>query len=134
LGTAAAVGAAAADAAAVIGGIALADDLPRCWGQILLQPAFYPPRSSCLDRHRADGRLITGCIGAGGGFIIAPALMSAGSRAFSRWDRPVPHLRQGIMAASSTQIATFRSRWRGVPDRAVIGATCGGILNRWLYD
>ena len=40
--------------------------------------------------------LITGCIGAGGGFIITPALMAAGVKGILAVGyRPVPYFRQG---------------------------------------
>ena len=65
---------------AVVGGIALADDLPdMLGGKTAYSPAFYT--TTIFLASIAVGvvaGLITGCIGAGGGFIIAPALMSAG--------------------------------------------------------
>jgi uncharacterized membrane protein YfcA len=81
--------------------------------------------------------LITGCIGAGGGFIIAPALMSAGIK--------------GILAVGTDLFHIFAKAIMGsvihrklgnvsVPLAvvfligAIVGSTCGGILNRWLYD
>jgi len=81
--------------------------------------------------------LITGCIGAGGGFIIAPALMSAGIR--------------GIMAVGTDLFHIFAKAIMGsVIHRklgnvsvglaavfligAIIGATVGGVINRTLYE
>ncbi|HKI80315.1 MAG TPA: sulfite exporter TauE/SafE family protein, partial [Pseudodesulfovibrio sp.] len=81
--------------------------------------------------------LITGCIGAGGGFIIAPALMSAGIK--------------GILAVGTDLFHIFAKAIMGsVIHRklgnvsvslavvfligAVVGATAGGILNRVLYE
>ncbi len=81
--------------------------------------------------------LITGCIGAGGGFIIAPALMSAGIK--------------GILAVGTDLFHIFAKAIMGsvihrklgnisVPLAlifligAMIGATCGGVLNRVLYE
>ncbi|MFH1574093.1 MAG: sulfite exporter TauE/SafE family protein, partial [Acidobacteriota bacterium] len=61
-------------------GFVLADDLPGVLGgKEAYSPAFYTPFIffvSILVGLCAG--LITGCIGAGGGFIITPALMSAG--------------------------------------------------------
>ncbi|MCG2758097.1 MAG: sulfite exporter TauE/SafE family protein, partial [Desulfobacteraceae bacterium] len=81
--------------------------------------------------------LITGCIGAGGGFIIAPALMSAGIK--------------GILAVGTDLFHIFAKAIMGsiihrklgnvsVPLAivfligAIIGATAGGIINRVLYE
>jgi uncharacterized membrane protein YfcA len=81
--------------------------------------------------------LITGCIGAGGGFIIAPALMSAGIK--------------GILAVGTDLFHIFAKAIMGsvmhrklgnvsVPLAVVfligsiIGATAGGVVNRVLYE
>jgi uncharacterized membrane protein YfcA len=81
--------------------------------------------------------LITGCIGAGGGFIIAPALMSAGIK--------------GILAVGTDLFHIFAKAIMGsvihrklgnvsVPLALVFiigaigGATGGGLLNRYLYE
>jgi len=81
--------------------------------------------------------LITGCIGAGGGFVIAPALMSAGIK--------------GILAVGTDLFHIFAKAIMGsvihrklgnvsVPLAlvfligAIIGATVGGIINRVLYE
>jgi uncharacterized membrane protein YfcA len=81
--------------------------------------------------------LITGCIGAGGGFIIAPALMSAGVK--------------GILAVGTDLFHIFAKAIMGsvihrklgnvsVPLAftfligAIAGATGGGIINRVLYQ
>ena len=81
--------------------------------------------------------LITGCIGAGGGFIIAPALMSAGIK--------------GILAVGTDLFHIFAKAIMGsvihrklgnvsVPLAAVfligaiVGATLGGLINRGLYE
>jgi uncharacterized membrane protein YfcA len=81
--------------------------------------------------------LITGCIGAGGGFIIAPALMSAGIK--------------GILAVGTDLFHIFAKAIMGsVIHRklgnvnvllaviflvgAIAGATGGGAINRVLYE
>ncbi len=81
--------------------------------------------------------LITGCIGAGGGFIIAPALMSAGVK--------------GIMAVGTDQFHIFAKAIMGTVLHkklgnvsialaivfilgSIIGATTGGYINRTLYS
>lgn len=81
--------------------------------------------------------LITGCIGAGGGFVIAPALMSMGVR--------------GIMAVGTDQFHIFAKAIMGTVIHkklgnvnialaiafligSVGGATVGGYINRTLYN
>src|SRR5574340_1736133 len=81
--------------------------------------------------------LITGCIGAGGGFITTPALMSAGIK--------------GILAVGTDLFHIFAKAIMGsvihrklgnvsVPLAvvfligAMIGATLGGLINRGLYE
>lgn len=81
--------------------------------------------------------LITGCIGAGGGFIITPALMAAGVK--------------GIMAVGTDTFHIFAKAIMGTTVHkklgnvslglavtfvvgSAIGATVGGYLNRAVYD
>jgi hypothetical protein len=81
--------------------------------------------------------LITGCIGAGGGFIITPALMAAGVK--------------GIMAVGTDTFHIFAKAIMGTTVHkklgnvslglavafvcgSAIGATVGGYLNRAMYD
>jgi uncharacterized protein len=128
---------------AVVGGIAFADQvsdsLPAMiGGKSAYSPSFY----STLIFVASIGigvmaGLITGCIGAGGGFIIAPALMSAGIK--------------GILAVGTDLFHIFAKAIMGsvihrklgnisVPLAmvfligAILGATLGGVINRSLYD
>lgn len=81
--------------------------------------------------------LITGCIGAGGGFIIAPALMSAGVKGILAVGTDLFHIfAKAIMGSvlhrklgniSVSLAGTFLVG-------SLIGATLGGMLNRYLYD
>ncbi|WP_373501369.1 sulfite exporter TauE/SafE family protein [Desulfococcus sp.] len=127
----------------ILGGIAFADQVGDVMphflgGKKAYSPAFYSPfifGASILIGLGAG--LITGCIGAGGGFIIAPALMSAGIK--------------GILAVGTDLFHIFAKAIMGsvihrklgnvsVPLAvifligAIIGATCGGIINRVLYE
>ncbi|MBW1792038.1 MAG: sulfite exporter TauE/SafE family protein [Deltaproteobacteria bacterium] len=128
----------------LIGGIAfaggeIAGGLPDVLGgKKAYSPAFYTPTifiASILVGLGAG--LITGCIGAGGGFIIAPALMSAGVK--------------GILAVGTDLFHIFAKAIMGsvlhkklgnvnVPLAAIFligaigGATAGGMLNRYLYE
>jgi len=81
--------------------------------------------------------LITGCIGAGGGFIIAPALMSAGVKGILAVGTDLFHIfAKAIMGSvlhkklgniSVPLAVTFLIG-------AIVGSTLGGMLNRYLYD
>ena len=124
---------------AVVGGIAFADDLPdMLGGKSSYSPAFYSTAIflASIGIGIMAG-LITGCIGAGGGFIIAPALMSAGIK--------------GILAVGTDLFHIFAKAIMGsvihrklgnisVPLAvvfligAIIGSTLGGIINRGLYE
>jgi uncharacterized membrane protein YfcA len=101
-------------------------------------PAFYSTGILILSILVGLGAgLITGCIGAGGGFIIAPALMSCGIK--------------GILAVGTDLFHIFAKAIMGsVIHRklgnvnvslavvfligAILGATLGGLINRVLYD
>jgi uncharacterized membrane protein YfcA len=81
--------------------------------------------------------LITGCIGAGGGFVIAPALMSAGIRGILAVGTDLFHIfAKAIMGSvihrklGNVNIPLALTFLLG----AIAGATCGGIINRVLYD
>jgi len=128
---------------AILGGIAFADQIGGALpdflgGKEAYSPAFYSTGifvASILIGIIAG--LITGCIGAGGGFVIAPALMSAGIK--------------GILAVGTDLFHIFAKAIMGsvihrklgnisVPLAAVfligaiIGATAGGLINRVLYE
>ncbi|MBU0946919.1 MAG: sulfite exporter TauE/SafE family protein [Proteobacteria bacterium] len=127
----------------ILGGMAFASGdmsgLPDViGGKSSYTPAFYTPAiffASILVGVAAG--LITGCIGAGGGFIIAPALMSVGVK--------------GILAVGTDLFHIFAKAIMGsvlhkklgnisVPLAftfligAIGGATAGGVLNRYLYE
>ncbi|HUV49963.1 MAG TPA: sulfite exporter TauE/SafE family protein [Anaerolineae bacterium] len=128
---------------AILGGIAFADQIGGALPALLggkkaYSPAFYSTGIFVVSILIGMGAgLITGCIGAGGGFIIAPALMSAGIK--------------GILAVGTDLFHIFAKAIMGsvihrklgnvsVPLAmvfligAIIGATAGGILNRVLYE
>jgi len=127
----------------ILGGIAFADQIGGALPDILggkkaYSPAFYSNAIFLVSILIGVGAgLITGCIGAGGGFIIAPALMSAGIK--------------GILAVGTDLFHIFAKAIMGsVLHRklgnisiglafvfligAMIGATVGGIINRVLYE
>jgi uncharacterized membrane protein YfcA len=81
--------------------------------------------------------LITGCIGAGGGFVIAPALMSAGVRGILAVGTDLFHI---FAKAIMGSVIHRRLGNVNVPLAlvfllgAILGATGGGVLNRVLYE
>ncbi|MBU2513978.1 sulfite exporter TauE/SafE family protein [bacterium] len=127
----------------IVGGVAIASDVSgiipeSLGGKKAYSPAYFTPGiffASILIGLGAG--LITGCIGAGGGFIIAPALMSAGIK--------------GILAVGTDLFHIFAKAIMGsvmhkklgnisVPLAvlfligAIAGATGGGTINRLLYE
>ena len=127
----------------IIVGVAFADEIGTAMPDLLggkkaYSPAFYNTFIFIVSIAIGMGAgLITGCIGAGGGFIIAPALMSAGIK--------------GILAVGTDLFHIFAKAIMGsvihrklgnvsVPLAAVfligaiVGATAGGIINRVLYE
>jgi len=81
--------------------------------------------------------LITGCIGAGGGFIIAPALMSLGVKGIMAVGTDLFHI-----FAKAIMGSTIHRKLGNIAVRvavvfvigSVIGATVGGAINRALYE
>jgi len=80
--------------------------------------------------------LITGCIGAGGGFIITPALMSAGVRGILAVGTDMFHIfAKAIMGTAvhrklgNVSVALAVTFVAG----SIIGVTCGGTINRAVY-
>lgn len=127
----------------LLGSIAFADQIGGALPELLggkkaYSPAFYSTGIFIVSILIGMGAgLITGCIGAGGGFIIAPALMSAGIK--------------GILAVGTDLFHIFAKAIMGsvihrklgnvsVPLAvvfligAIIGATVGGLINRVLYE
>ncbi len=81
--------------------------------------------------------LITGCIGAGGGFIIAPALMTIGVKGILAVGTDLFHIfAKAIMGTAvhkklgNVNVSLAIAFLVG----SILGATGGGFLNRMLYD
>lgn len=127
----------------ILGGVAFADQLSGTLDQFIggkkaYSPAFYTTGIFLASIAIGLGAgLITGCIGAGGGFIIAPALMSAGIK--------------GILAVGTDLFHIFAKAIMGTVIHrklgnvsvslalvflvgAIAGATSGGVINRTLYE
>jgi uncharacterized membrane protein YfcA len=127
----------------VIGGIAFAEEVAGALpssigGKTAYTPAFYTNVIffASIGVGLCAG-LITGCIGAGGGFIIAPALMSAGVKGILAVGTDLFHIfAKAIMGSilhrklgniSVSLAITFLIGSIG-------GATLGGWLNRAIYE
>lgn len=128
---------------AILGSLAFADQISGAMPDLLgdknaYSPAFYSTGifiASILIGICAG--LITGCIGAGGGFIIAPALMSAGIKGILAVGTDLFHIfakaimgsvihkKLGNISISLALVFLIGS---------MIGATLGGIINRVLYE
>lgn len=107
-------------------------------GKKAYAPAFYTPGifiASMLIGLCAG--LITGCIGAGGGFIITPALMSAGIKGILAVGTDLFHI-----FAKAIMGTTIHRKLGNVSVALAIaflvgsmgGVFAGGILNRWIYE
>lgn len=127
----------------VLGGIALADDITNVLPDLLggkkaYSPAFYSVGIFIMSILIGVGAgLITGCIGAGGGFIIAPALMSAGIKGILAVGTDLFHIfAKAIMGSvihrklGNVSVALAVVFLIG----AIFGATLGGVINRVLYE
>ncbi len=127
----------------LIGGIVFADniaaELPKyLGGKTAYSPSFFTTGIfvSSIFIGLCAG-LITGCIGAGGGFIIAPALMSAGIKGILAVGTDLFHIfakaimgsvlhkKLGNISVSLAIIFLIGS---------MFGATLGGWINRVLYE
>jgi len=127
---------------AILGGIAFADQIGGALPQLLggkkaYGPAFYSTGIFVVSIFVGIcAGLITGCIGAGGGFIIAPALMSAGVKGILAVGTDLFHIfAKAIMGSvihrklGNVSVALAMVFLIG----AIIGATVGGVVNRLLY-
>ena len=127
----------------LLGGIALADQVAGALPDVLggkkaYSPAFYSTGIFVISILIGLGAgLITGCIGAGGGFVIAPALMSAGIKGILAVGTDLFHI------FAKAIMGTVMHRKLGnvsVPLAvtfligAILGATAGGLINRFLYE
>jgi hypothetical protein len=125
----------------LIGGIAIAagNGLPEMLGgKKAYMPSFYTNAIffASIFVGLCAG-LITGCIGAGGGFIIAPALMSVGVKGILAVGTDLFHIfAKAIMGSvlhrklGNINVSLAITFLIG----SITGATLGGMLNRYLYD
>ena len=127
----------------LLGGIAFADQIGGALPDVLggkkaYSPAFYSTFIFVVSiLIGLIAGLITGCIGAGGGFVIAPALMSAGIKGILAVGTDLFHI-----FAKAIMGSTIHRKLGNVSVPlavvfligAVIGATVGGLINRVLYE
>jgi uncharacterized protein len=126
----------------ILGGIAFADQIGGALPNLLggkkaYSPAFYSTGIFVVSILIGMGAgLITGCIGAGGGFIIAPALMSAGVKGILAVGTDLFHIfAKAIMGSvihrklGNVSVGLAMVFLIG----AIVGATVGGVINRVLY-
>ncbi len=127
----------------LIGGICFADSMGGALPSFLGGKSAYGPSHYSTTVFGASilvglcAGLITGCIGAGGGFIIAPALMSVGVKGILAVGTDLFHIfAKAIMGSvlhrkmgniSVSLAVTFLIG-------AIAGSTVGGYINRALYD
>jgi uncharacterized membrane protein YfcA len=127
----------------ILGGIAFADEISNALPDLLGGKKAYGAAFYSLDIFIVSiligmgAGLITGCIGAGGGFIIAPALMSAGIRGILAVGTDLFHIfAKAIMGSvihrklGNVSVGLAAVFLIG----AIIGATGGGVINRTLYE
>ncbi|MFO7556726.1 MAG: sulfite exporter TauE/SafE family protein [Desulfobacterales bacterium] len=127
----------------ILGGMAFADQIGGALPNLLggkkaYSPAFYSTGIFIVSILIGLGAgLITGSIGAGGGFIIAPALMSAGVKGILAVGTDLFHIfAKAIMGSvihrklGNVSVALAMVFLIG----AILGATIGGVINRLLYE
>jgi len=123
----------------IIGGIAFADDLPLILGgKKAYAPAFYSLNIFLVSiAIGLCAGLITGCIGAGGGFVITPALMSAGIKGILAVGTDLFHI-----FAKAIMGTVVHKKLGNVSVKLAIaflvgsfgGVIVGGVLNRVIYE
>ncbi len=118
--------------------VSLLEAAPLLGGKEAYAPAFYSPMIFLVSMviGLAAG-LITGCIGAGGGFIITPALMAAGVKGILAVGTDLFHIfAKAIMG--TTVHKKLGNVSLGLAIAFVIGAGAGtfvgGAINRMLYN
>lgn len=127
---------------AIIFSVAMAADvggLPEMLGgKVAYTPAFYTPKIFLVSiLVGLCAGLVTGCIGAGGGFIITPALMSVGIKGILAVGTDLFHIfAKAIIGTVVHKKLGNVSIWLAVAFLAgsIIGVTAGGTINRAIYE
>ena len=115
-----------------------ADAADLLGGKTAYAPAFYSTTIFMVSiAIGLAAGLITGCIGAGGGFIITPALMAAGVKGILAVGTDVFHI-----FAKAIMGTTVHKKLGNVSTKLAMaflvgsggGTFIGGSINRFLYD
>ncbi len=118
--------------------VSFADAGNMLGGKTAYAPAFYSNTIFMVSiAIGLAAGLITGCIGAGGGFIITPALMAAGVKGILAVGTDVFHI-----FAKAIMGTTVHKKLGNVSTKLAIaflvgsgaGTFIGGTINRFLYD
>ncbi len=118
--------------------VSFADAGNMLGGKTAYAPAFYSNTIFLVSiAIGLAAGLITGCIGAGGGFIITPALMAAGVKGILAVGTDVFHI-----FAKAIMGTTVHKKLGNVSTKLAIaflvgsgaGTFIGGTINRFLYD
>jgi uncharacterized membrane protein YfcA len=123
----------------ILGSVVFAGNLPAVLGgKEAYTPAYYTTFIFLVSiAIGLCAGLITGCIGAGGGFIITPALMSAGIKGILAVGTDLFHIfAKAIMGTAvhkklgNVSVALAVAFLVG----SAIGVTGGGVINRAVYE
>src|SRR3972149_5987418 len=118
--------------------VILAEAADMIGGKTAYSPAHYSTTGFFVSIAIGLGAgLITGCIGAGGGFIITPALMAAGVKGIMAVGTDVFHIfAKAIMGTTVHKklgnVSVKLAMWFLVG--SAVGVFGGGSINRWIYE
>ncbi len=118
--------------------VSLLEAAPLLGGKEAYAPAFYSPTIFIVSMAigLAAG-LITGCIGAGGGFIITPALMAAGVKGILAVGTDLFHIFAKAIMGTTVHKKLGNVSWKLAVAFLVgsgAGTFVGGAINRFLYN
>jgi hypothetical protein len=118
--------------------VSLLEAAPLIGGKEAYAPSFYSPAIFLVSiAIGLAAGLITGCIGAGGGFIVTPALMAAGVKGILAVGTDLFHI-----FAKAIMGTTVHKKLGNVSLRLAVafligsagGTFIGGAINRFLYN
>ena len=117
--------------------VSLLEAAPLLGGKEAYAPAFYSTNIFLISiAIGLAAGLITGCIGAGGGFIITPALMAAGVKGILAVGTDMFHIFAKAIMGTAVHRKLGNVSWKLAIAFLVgsgVGTCIGGYLNRLLY-
>jgi len=117
--------------------VSLIEAAPLLGGKEAYAPAFYSTNIFLISiAIGLIAGLITGCIGAGGGFIITPALMAAGVKGILAVGTDMFHIFAKAIMGTAVHKKLGNVSWKLAISFLVgsgVGTCIGGYLNRLLY-